>query len=289
MSGISKRWCFTLNNHTDDEVSSIQNWDIKYLVFGFEKGENETPHLQGFVVFKKQYRISGLKKLNSRIHWEITQGTSQQAADYCKKEGDFWESGTLNEQGKRTDLEAFKDAVKNGTLDHKVLREQHSSVFARYPRFCIDYVTDHRVPLKPESHPLREWQADLYKKLEGPPNDREIVFAVDINGNSGKTWFCKYYCYLHDKAFYMRPTKVNDMSYAVPDDIKVLFLDCTRQQLEFLPYSFLESVKDGLLFSPKYESRMKMLGKVHVVVMMNQEPDYDKLSHDRYNVIKLKE
>lgn len=76
-----------------------------------------------------------------------------------------------------------------------------------------------------------------------------------------------------------------DMAYALPNVLRVLFLDCTRQQVEFLPYSFIESLKDGVVFSPKYESRVKHYGPVHVVVMMNQNPDMDKLSEDRYRII----
>lgn len=41
------------------------------------------------------------------------------------------------------------------------------------------------------------------------------------------------------------------------------------------------------MLSSKYTSYHKRLGPVHVVVMMNENPDYTKLSRDRYTVIKL--
>jgi len=81
------------------------------------------------------------------------------------------------------------------------------------------------------------------------------------------------------------------MAYALQDTLRVLFLNVTRSvdesQLNYL-YSFLESVKDGMVFSPKYESRMKYYGKVHVVVMMNQWPNEALLSADRPLLIVLK-
>jgi hypothetical protein len=42
---------------------------------------------------------------------------------------------------------------------------------------------------------------------------------------------------------------------------------------QFLQYDFLEDVKNGFVFSHKDESQVKHLGKVHVVVMMNEMPD----------------
>lgn len=80
------------------------------------------------------------------------------------------------------------------------------------------------------------------------------------------------------------------MAYALQDNLRVLFLNITRTSSgdkgDYI-YSFIESVKDGMVFSPKYESRMKYLGKVHVVVMMNEEPNKKLLSNDRYYVIDL--
>lgn len=41
----SKYWCFTINNWTEIDVPKFLN--MEYLVFGREKGEDGTPHLQG--------------------------------------------------------------------------------------------------------------------------------------------------------------------------------------------------------------------------------------------------
>jgi hypothetical protein len=52
-------------------------------------------------------------------------------------------------------------------------------------------------------------------------------------------------------------------------------------------YSFLEAVKDGVVQSPKYESRVRYFNKVHVVVLMNQMPEMSELSEDRYDIVPL--
>jgi hypothetical protein len=61
----------------------------------------------------------------------------------------------------------------------------------------------------------------------------------------------------------------------------------TRQQQEHFQYSFFEALKDGMVFSPKYESRMRYFKPVHIVVMMNREPDSTLLSIDRYKLVVL--
>uniref|UniRef100_UPI00404810C6 hypothetical protein n=1 Tax=Yoonia sp. TaxID=2212373 RepID=UPI00404810C6 len=66
-----------------------------------------------------------------------------------------------------------------------------------------------------------------------------------------------------------------------------LFLDCTRKQVEYMPYTFLEELKDGLVMCSKYESCIKKYAAVHVVCLMNQMPDSTALSADRYNIIEI--
>lgn len=98
----SRNFCFTLNNYTEDEIAVVKEWDCKYLIFGKELGESNTPHLQGYVSFACQKTLSALKKLSDRAHWEIARGTPKQASDYCAKDGDVFEKGTrpLSQQEK---------------------------------------------------------------------------------------------------------------------------------------------------------------------------------------------
>jgi hypothetical protein len=87
-----------LNNPNENEQRGAWLPDSEYWVIGREKGEEGTPHLQGYVVFMDRYRLTQIKKLNSvcgRCHWEphSQHSTPKQASDYCKKDGDFLEHG----------------------------------------------------------------------------------------------------------------------------------------------------------------------------------------------------
>lgn len=63
---------------------------------GKEVGESGTPHFQGFICFQDAKTFSAIKKLlPDGCHIEARKGTFQQAADYCKKDGDYFEAGTL--------------------------------------------------------------------------------------------------------------------------------------------------------------------------------------------------
>ena len=82
--------------------------------------------------------------------------------------------------------------------------------------------------------------------------------------------------------------KRDDIAHALDTSKKIFLFDIPREQLQFLQYPVLESIKDQMVFSPKYESICKTLPTpVHVVVFTNEEPDFSKMTDDRYNVIRL--
>jgi len=107
--------CFTWNNYPPDYMQVLSKLPtVTYLVTGREIGESGTAHIQGYVEFKNQVRFSTLKKRLPSVHFEERKGTSQQAADYCKKDADYIETGTLSRQGKRNDLDEVREILKTG-------------------------------------------------------------------------------------------------------------------------------------------------------------------------------
>lgn len=288
----SKNWCFTLNNYTTEDVDRLMNASsfVEYLIFGKEVGESGTPHLQGFVCFQSRKRLNQVIALIGQCHCSVARFV-QQSIEYCKKEGDYEEIGQppAVSQGKRNDLELFKEDVKMGNVDLKSIRELHSEVYAKYTRFCIEYVNDNNKTGKVNDYPLREWQTNLNLILNGVIDEREIIFIVDFVGNKGKSWFFRYYEQNHEQnCQIILPGKKLDMAMVLEPGKRSYLFDCPRsKQGEFIQYDFLEEVKNGNVFSGKYESKIKRFATPHVVVAMNEEPDMSKLSNDRYRIIRI--
>jgi hypothetical protein len=152
----------------------------------------------------------------------------------------------------------------------------------------MEYVVDNTPAKVIPSYKLHEWQEDLLKKLEQEPDDRTVIFIVDKGGNNGKTWFAHWYAQRNKDCQVICPGKRADMAYILRTDIRVLILDAPRsKQGEYLQYDFLEDVKNGYIFSSKYESSIKQFKSPHLVVLMNEAPDLTKLSSDRFDITYL--
>nr|WAE42537.1 MAG: replication associated protein [Cressdnaviricota sp.] len=89
-------WCYTMNNYTEEQFAAFQTIPAKYHVFGKEVGEAGTPHLQGYIELEKKMSMRQVKLLfgTDAIHLEGRKAKPFQAAEYCKKDGNFHEYGT---------------------------------------------------------------------------------------------------------------------------------------------------------------------------------------------------
>jgi len=122
----ARRWCFTINNPelalVDGDWEELEKKGLRYAVYQYEKGEKGTPHFQGYLELTKPKRISGIKKIDpffEKAHFTMANGTAAENKTYCtKEEGRLqgpWEYGQMGgSQGERSDLLAFRDAVKSG-------------------------------------------------------------------------------------------------------------------------------------------------------------------------------
>jgi len=130
------RWCFTLNNWTEDEYQHFRIQDCVYMIIGKEIGDEGTNHLQGYINLGRdnRKRLELMKKIfSARAHFEVAKGTDVQNRDYCSKDGVYEEFGTLPQPGKRNDLSLAVETLKS---DNKIrtLAELYPETYVKYHR-----------------------------------------------------------------------------------------------------------------------------------------------------------
>lgn len=143
-----RSWCFTVNNYNDDDVDAVERLasDVDYLIFGFEKGANDTPHLQGYLFYKNKTSLRALKTLLPRAHFEVARGNHEQNIKYCSKDGDYSEFGkrplTQVEQS-LSGKEVWDEVLALAKEDR--LDEIPSKIFISHYRTLKQIAFDHRV------------------------------------------------------------------------------------------------------------------------------------------------
>lgn len=286
------RYQFTWNNYTDADQQWLRDFykaECKYLVFGREVApDTGTPHLQGFLILKKKQRITALKKKGFNAHLTPNDDNVVAASDYCKKDNDYEDFGALTFPGQRADLEAFKTAVKAG-IDWVVLLDTHSDVLKKYRGYCSEYYANYKPKApSPDDFTDRDWHKLVIEACDNKCR-RYIHFFIDENGNSGKSYITRHLYATRDDVQIFKPEKEANLALMLDESKSVYIFDvpkCRTAALDIpFPYQFLEGIKDGLLVSGKYESRMKY-PKVpnSVIVFGNTPPDPTTLSADRYKV-----
>ncbi len=115
---------------------------MEYLVYQEEIGDSGTYHFQGYCEFKTQTRLAAVKAVlgGDSVHIERRRGTAAQAIAYAKKDDTRvahtqpYEEGEPKVQGKRIDLETFRDDALGGAKLRDLIHD-HTGIVARYPKF----------------------------------------------------------------------------------------------------------------------------------------------------------
>lgn len=150
----SRNWCFTWNKYPEDHKERLaQLGEIVYMIYGYELGKKKnTPHLQGFVMFKEQrsfgtklkasaeleawekktygkaktpvqWRKGTLKGTIPEAYWKPMFSTPERCIKYCKKEGNSVEQGKPPiGQGKSSKLRDVADLILAGTTVKQIAK-----------------------------------------------------------------------------------------------------------------------------------------------------------------------
>jgi len=214
----SRGWCFTINNPTEAHEtfikdSFVSDYKPRYIICGREKGQQGTPHLQGYLYYDHAQSGSTVSRnLRANLthkapHLEPARGSGESNQRYCGKEGDLLiEHGELPTQGKpkrtpgnesglnRALSECIKCVRRGGGWDD-VLRD-HLPVFCRYRSGLTEAINDilrRRPRPKPRVFVLygptgcgkSTWVTDSFGR------DLTNIFWVSIN-QPGRIWMDGY-------------------------------------------------------------------------------------------------
>lgn len=184
MEHRSPYWCFTLHQNDKPDIKTDQ---VQYLVYQQEEcPETKRKHWQGYIEFKNRKRFTQVKDiLGDQAHIEPRRGTSQQAADYCKKKETAID-GTQHEEGTRSipdqnGLEAVKRMIDEGK-DMTQVAEEHFGQWCRYRKSFEAYQEIKRRTIIPQGfHPV---EVEVHWGAPGTGKTRLVEDTAAAFGNA---------------------------------------------------------------------------------------------------------
>lgn len=263
---------------------------VGYIISGRETAPTTgTQHWQTYIQFKKQVTINKIKSLFSddTIHVEKQRGTNEQAAEYCKKDGEWEEWGVMKKQGERTDIPSMQDMEEYKTIED-LEQDLDPTTYCRYKRNIDEMFKTARIRKLRRiadgeftEAELRPWQRQLIESI--PESRRKVTWVWEAEGNTGKTFLAEYMRVQHG-ALISNSTSFKDVAYLYDGHPYVIF-DLTRSDWD-PNYVTIEAFTNPSITSTKYEPVSKpCISKV--IVFSNSPPDLAKLSQDRWNVVHV--
>lgn len=217
-----------------------------------------------------------------------------QARDYCMKEDTRlagpWHRGHIMEDpapGKRTDFEAMYEDLKAGMSVTDILKK-HPKTAKGCMKFIdrmADIFAQERIERLIDFHAY-PWQSKVIEYVSGPVHSREVLVILDRQGGAGKSMLAKHLADTRDVAV-LTTGKHADIAYAYKGQGVCIFDFPRCMGEERVPFSIIEQIKNGMMFSGKYESGLKRFNPPHVLIFCNWEIDYSQMSDDRWVVVEI--
>lgn len=181
-------FCYTINNWTDLDVACIivmcyETEKVTYNVTGYEIGDDGTPHIQGYVHFKDARTLKAVSKDLPRAHLEHAKakGAKQERRwEYCKKDGDYWEYGSVPSNGKNTTFDKVILSINEGKT-YKELCLAYPSYMLHHGNKVRRYMDDIKDDLQTEFYvcnPEDDAITEIYDYFQIPYQDIKIKVVI---------------------------------------------------------------------------------------------------------------
>lgn len=148
------------------------------------------------------------------------------------------------------------------------------------------------LPTESDFDGLWPWQRALAERCLRPAHPRLVFWRWCSAGNSGKSYLCSRLLELFGgRVLYVTGGTARDISEAWdPSRHEIILFDFARSLQDSISWQAIESLKNGMVFSSKYQSRTKRASRPpHVFCFANFPPPLDAhgnryLSDDRWDV-----
>lgn len=239
-----KRWCFTLNNYSEKEYTDLS-----------KKCANIGKYVIGKEIGENGTpHLQGYLELETKLRFKGVKeilGNEKLHIEACN--------------GNRI------SNINYCTKDYRYISNFSSKLVPSAPKVISKEI-------------LYSWQSELLNWISIEATDRKIIWYYDLKGSCGKTSFAKYLC-VNNGAIYFNNGKTSDIAYvACENPSNIYIFDLPRSCENRINYEIIESIKNGIFLSPKYESKMCIRNSPHVIIFANFLPEFHKLSEDRWDV-----
>lgn len=301
----AKHWVITIWENLDENEEKLREYPespFEQATWQREKAPHTGRiHIQAYVTFKTKQRMAKLQQIfGAGNHFEVMRGTPEEARKYSSKDesrhqvGGQWGELSTERQGRRTDLAAVSEDIRNGKKFKDIIKTHTESAIKYFGNIERVYNAIHDNKPKPsENFTPRYWQNWLSGKLKEQPDERTINWVVDTRGGTGKTKWAKEYLSANPDDVYLTGITKQDRQFFAYDGERVVIFDICRAiipdegEKNMFPYAQLEHFKNGFFPAGMYGSKPKHFAVPHVVVLANWRPDLAKLSRDRWLIIDL--
>jgi len=299
-SGRVRYW-FTWNNYPSDQykhkLQEFYEQHCEYMIFAEERGDLDTPHIQGYLELKKRHQTGWVTKRLPGVAFGFAEGTPSQNEAYisgrCAKKK--WRlnpsfvmlgESRAKAQGKRNELEDIKKDIEAGASKKDILTKYIQAYR------CLRWI-DELIAINAKNFAtklegdLTPWQIEVRDRLLTQPA-RKVTWISDPVGNNGKS-FLGLWLRDHMDAFYTSGAICHRDAAFQWQGQELVILDIERaNKYKFALYDFIESLKNGQVQSTKYVPTIKVARKpVKVLILANHPPENDMFSSDRWDVIEM--
>ncbi len=247
----SRSFFATFNNYTEEDIADLLNLGAVAYAFQEEISSTGTKHIQGVFTFRNPVKWSTLNnKTHKHCWWEACRNLAA-ARLYCQKK----------------DTRNGRQWTKGYSLGkYKVVDPLEGKKPYKWQQDVIDIIT-----------------------LPCPVTCRLIYWFWSTRGNTGKSALVKHLVMKHNASYL--GGKFSDAFYGIMKMMErgkhpeIIVFDLPRSMGNKITYVGMEAMKNGMIFSTKYECKDLIFNPPHILVFANEEPNMVNMSEDRW-VIK---